>query len=180
MRRVVPRMAGPRHLSLITACLLALATSAVYAHNPHDPVLGLGISPDYANDHTLYVSSFPEWNWGYKDVLRSVDGGATWTKLPKGLDNHYPVSAIRVSPSFPLDATVYAATRGDGVYASTNRGNSWQLINAGLVGTTIGELKIAGSPPGATPCLRHRKPAACSCVGLTRMPGRRYSVRQSN
>jgi photosystem II stability/assembly factor-like uncharacterized protein len=128
--------------------MLALMSSAVYAHNPHDPALALGVSPDYGNDQTLYVSTFAEWNWGYKDVLRSTDGGATWSKLPKGLDNRYPVSAIRVSPSFPVDGTVYAATHGDGVYASSDRGNSWQLINTGLGGANIGELKIALSTSG--------------------------------
>jgi hypothetical protein len=132
---------------LIVACavLLALAPSAVYAHNPHDVVLALGVSPDYANDRTLYLSTFAQENWGYKDVLRSTDDGATWTKLPKGLDNHWPISAIRLSPSFSSDGTVYAATRGDGVYASTNRGNSWQQINTGMNAKAIGEMKIAGS-----------------------------------
>jgi photosystem II stability/assembly factor-like uncharacterized protein len=148
MRRDGSRIATAHRLTTGVAVLLALASSAVCAHNPHDPALALGVSPNYANDQTVYVSTFAEWNWGYKDVLRSTDGGATWTKLPKGLDNHYPVSAIRVSPSFSLDGTVYAATTGDGVYASVDRGNSWQLINTGLVGTAIGELKIAGSSSG--------------------------------
>jgi photosystem II stability/assembly factor-like uncharacterized protein len=130
------------------ALLLALLSSEVCAHNPHDPALALGVSPDYANDRTLFVSTFAEWNWGYKDILRSTDGGATWTKLPRGLDNRTPVAAIRVSPSFALDGTVYAATLGDGVYASADRGNSWQLINTGLSGKNVSELKIAGSPFG--------------------------------
>ena len=128
MRRVLPVMVAAGYPTAL-ALLLALASSAVYAHNPHDPVLALGVSPDYANDKTLYLSTFAEWNWGYKDILRSTDGGANWHKLPKGLNNRNPVTAIRVSPNFTLDGTVYAATRGDGVYESTNRGNSWQLIN---------------------------------------------------
>ena len=137
-----------RQPAAVLVFLLALGSSAVCAHNPHDPVRALGVSPTYATDKTLFLSTDVEWNWGYKDILRSADGGATWTKLPKGLDNRSPVTAIRVSPSFALDGTVYAATRGDGIYASKNRGNSWQLINTGLTGKNISKLRIAGSEFG--------------------------------
>lgn len=113
-----------------------MCAAGVSAHNPHDPVLGLGVSPDYATDHTLFVATFPELHEGYRDVLRSTDGGATWTKLPKGMDNRYEFSAVRVSPSFSLDGTVYA---------STTRGDAWSLINTGLVGLDIAEFKIAGA-----------------------------------
>ena len=72
MRKIVPRLAAARHLTAAMTCLLALASSAAYAHNPHDPVLGLSVSPDYANDHTLFVSTFAELDWGYKDIFRST------------------------------------------------------------------------------------------------------------
>ena len=132
------------------ASFLALAPAVVNAHNPHDPVLALGVSPDFADDHTLYVTTFAEWNWGYKDVLRSTDGGQSWTKLPKGLTNRGPVSVIRVSPGFVLDNTVYTATHNDGVYASYDRGNSWQNINTGLTGTNVGALEVAATAAGHT------------------------------
>jgi len=148
MRKGVSVMAGPRCPLAALAFLLTLLSAKAHAHNPHDPALALGVSPDYTTDKTLFVSTYAEWNWGYKDILRSTDGGATWTKLPKGLDNRSPVAAIRVSPSFALDGMVYAATRGDGVYASSDHGNSWKLINTGLPGKNINELKIAGSPYG--------------------------------
>ena len=45
-----------------------------------------------------------------------------------------------------MDRTLYAATVGDGIYASTNGGNTWQFINTGLVGLNIREFKLAGSP----------------------------------
>src|SRR5580765_5511482 len=117
------RNTAARTSAAALALLLALTSTAVLAHNPHDPVMALAVSPDYANDRTLYLGTFSEWNWGYKDILRSTDGGNTWGKLPNGLNNRTPISAIRVSPSFPLDGTVYAATNGEGVYVSKNRGD---------------------------------------------------------
>ena len=131
--------AGPFCFGLLFAAMNASA------HNPHDPVLGLGVSPNFSNDHTLFLSSFPAMNWSYKDILRSTDGGASWTKLPNGIENRSDFSAIRVSPNYSADSTVYAATRGEGVYRSTNQGNSWQLINTGLTNTGIRALKIGGS-----------------------------------
>jgi photosystem II stability/assembly factor-like uncharacterized protein len=128
-----------------TTCVCCLLfAGAANAHNPHDPVLALGLSPDYSKDKTVFVATLPELNWSYSDILRSTDDGSTWTKLPKGMDNRFDFSAIRLSPNFPADRTIYAATIGDGIYASANGGDSWQTINTGLVGLNIRELKLAG------------------------------------
>ena len=130
--------------TMLVLCLFSAA--AANAHNPHDPVYALGVSPTHATDTTLFVATVPEMNWSYSDILRSTDDGATWTKLPNGMNNRYNFSAIRLSPNFALDGTVYAATIGDGVYASPDRGNSWTLINTGLRGTSVKKLKIGGAP----------------------------------
>ena len=66
-------------------CLLFAA--AANAHDPHEPVQALGVSPDYPNDKTVFVATLGELTWGYSDTLRSTDGGVTWTKLPKGMDD---------------------------------------------------------------------------------------------
>lgn len=125
-----------------------LATLQAVAHTPHDPVMGFGISPNYAIDRTLFVASNSERTWGYPDALRSTDAGETWTKLPKGMDNRSNFSAIRVSPNFALDRTVIAGTIAEGVYVSRDGGDSWKAENAGLPTRKVTALRIAATGPG--------------------------------
>jgi len=122
-----------RIIIIIVLSILGCIGINVQADNPHEPVRGLGISPNFLNDKTLFLSTNSELTaWRYDDILRSTDGGATWTKLPRGVDNNYRFSSIRVSPHYSSDQTVFAATLGNGVYQSSNGGNSWKSINSGL------------------------------------------------
>ncbi len=63
-------------------------------------------------------------------VLRSADGGRTWEAAPNaGLAGHN-ILALAVHPQ---DAsTVYAATGGNGVMKSTDRGGTWAAVNKGI------------------------------------------------
>ena len=133
--------------SALLVALLSLSCIEAQADNPHNPVGGLGISPDFANDQTFFLATYGELTVGYIDILRTTDGGTTWTKLPNGMDNIFPVTAIRVSPNFKLDHTVFVATFGNGFYQSSNQGNSWQPFNTGLVGKMVTKLVIAGPGP---------------------------------
>ena len=118
---------------VLTLLVVVISSTDAHGHNPHDPVQGLGISPDFSNDQTLFLATDGELTtWRYQDILRSTDGGVTWTKLPRGLDNYSNFSAIRVSPNYANDRTVFAATLGGGFYRSTNRGNSWQSFSTGI------------------------------------------------
>ena len=131
----------------ILVSLLNFISIEARADNPHNPIGGLGISPDFANDQTFFLATYGELTVGYIDILRTTDGGTTWTKLPNGMDNIYPVTAIRVSPNFKIDHTVFVATFGNGIYQSSDQGNSWQLFNTGLGGKMVTKLVIAGSDP---------------------------------
>ncbi len=133
--------------SVAALLILCIIGTVVYAHSPHDQVRGLGISPNFANDKTLFVAVEGEQtSTHYEDILKSTDGGTTWIKLPRGMDNRSGFSVIRVSPNFNNDNTVFATTLGDGVYQSSDRGNSWQLFNTGLANKFIkGNLEIAKS-----------------------------------
>lgn len=126
--------------------LTAISCSLAYAHNPHDPVYALGVSPNFASDKTLFLSTDGEiTTWRYPDILRSTDGGITWTALPWGMDNRNSVFAIRVSPGYRVDRTVFVAT-GSGIYKSSNRGNFWQPFSEGLSNNKyIVKMEIAGS-----------------------------------
>lgn len=134
----------------ITAIIISFITFSIfgiaaYAHSPHDQVRGLGISPNFANDKTLFVAVESErTSIRYENILRSTDGGTNWVKLPRVMDNGSDFSTIRVSPNFSNDRTVFATTLGDGVYRSINRGNSWHPFNTGLANKFIkGNLEIA-------------------------------------
>ncbi len=61
-------------------------------------------------------------------ILRSKDGGATWSKsLDFTLDQNKGVWDVEVAPSDP--SIVYAATT-DGVYKSNDGGDSWALMHS--------------------------------------------------
>jgi photosystem II stability/assembly factor-like uncharacterized protein len=84
-------------------------------------------------------------------VLRSGDGGATFTDVSAGLPGTY-VPALAVDPRDP--DTLWAATEnrllfepGDGVWKSTNGGASWTRVGSRFAGLTIAAL-LAVDVPG--------------------------------
>ena len=61
-------------------------------------------------------------------ILKSSNGGATWSPINLGLSN-LTVQALAVHPN--VAGTVYAGTRG-GVFGSTDGGAHWTALSAGL------------------------------------------------
>ncbi len=124
--------------------LLCVISNNLHAHNPHDMVYGLGISPNFANDNTVFLATDGELTSDqYTNILRSTDGGTTWTRLPNGLDNVYSEIGVRVSPNYSSDHTVFATTKGDGIYRSLDQGNTWEIFNTGLFNLRVNKLTIA-------------------------------------
>ncbi len=139
---IIRRIIGIYMLVMLTVIING---THAYAHNPHDPVYAMGVSPNFANDRTLFVSTDGEiTGWRYPEVLRSTDGGTTWTLLPWGMDNRSSIFAIRVSPGYNVDRTVFVAT-GNGVYKSSTRGDFWEPFNTGLIASKYAtKLEIGG------------------------------------
>ncbi len=97
-------------------------------------------------------------------VVRSVDGGRTWTRLRNGLRHAafgYPeVWDLALSPTNPARAVAATAdspgpATGDypssiaGVYATVDGGATWARANCGLTNTSIAAVAFDRLNPGA-------------------------------
>jgi hypothetical protein len=94
------------------------------------PYPGINISPSWGPNNTLYMASAYAGS-GKPRVVRSADGGNTWsvpanTGLPDVL-----LSQILADPRDSAGQTAYAATQL-GVYVTFNGGTNWTLLGAGL------------------------------------------------
>ena len=101
--------------------------------------LGLALSPDFAQDRTLFASSLQ------RGVSVSTDGGQTWEDRNDGLEGG-SVFGLAVSGNYGRDHTVYAAT-ADGLYRSRDGAASWHR----LPGPTDPARVVATGPGAAGP-----------------------------
>ncbi len=108
-----------------------LDVNNVYAHSPHDVIDAIEISSTCDETSILFIIV------KNKFLLKSLDGGFSWKKLVKGIDNKQLLSSVAVSPYFHLDSTVFLSTKGDGIYKSINGGLSWFKVNNGLNNLSI-------------------------------------------
>lgn len=98
--------------------------------------LAVVVSPDYSNE-PLIVAGLPG------GFLRSEDNCRRWAGIV--LPGPSPtVSAMVISPSFSEDGLIFASSLKDGVFCSTDRGNSWVSWNFGLLDLNV--LALAISP----------------------------------
>lgn len=121
------------HSSLLFI-LMILPGGTVSAHQPHDPVVSLSLSPRFAADQTLFIAvdEVPV-SKGIRPFLKSTDAGLTWSVIP-----NFPnilIYGIAISPAFDADRTLFAATEV-GLYRSIDGGLSWSGLE---------------TRPGATP-----------------------------
>ena len=64
------------------------------AHTPHDDIADATLSPNFLEDGIAFSIS-------RGILLKSVDGGLSWTRIVRGLDNTSDLVSIHVSPSEP-------------------------------------------------------------------------------
>lgn len=116
-----------RHLCCLVAAVLLLdlvvGTSRAGAHTPHDHIIDVAVSPDFEQSRTVYAISRTY-------LLRSTDGGDSWTRVVRGLDHRRAPSSVSVAPGDPR--VVYLTTRGDGVFRSVDSGETWAEVNGAL------------------------------------------------
>ncbi len=97
---------------------------------PPDYTRGIGFSPDFDRDATVYVGGYAA------GVLTTEDGGASWRGAGAGLDveNVQRVSGLRA------DADVVLSVAGHLGWISADRGASWRVVHppVGSVGELFG------------------------------------------
>ena len=80
--------------------------------------------------------------YGVYGVFRSTNNGISWAQT--GLMNHN-IWCLAVSPNGTGGTNLFAGTYGDGVFLSTNDGDSWNLVDNGLTDPDVRALVISGT-----------------------------------
>ncbi|GFE69590.1 putative sialidase [Chroococcus sp. FPU101] len=125
-------------LSLLT--VLFFNVNVALAHIPHDVVIDTKLSPNYAQDRTLYhITQLGIQTWG--NLFKSEDKGKSWQRIEDGLDNQYKLSSLDISAQSP--ETLLLSSLGDGIYLSKNHGSTWQKVNSGLENLNIKKVLIS-------------------------------------
>lgn len=86
--------------------------------SPPPLVVALAVSPEYAEDGTLFAGTAQD------GVFVSIDRGLTWTAWNFGLVDHH-IYALAAAPGFATDRAVLAGTES-GIFRSHNAGRSWR------------------------------------------------------
>lgn len=86
-------------------------------------VICLAISPDFALDETVCIGA-------ETGIFRSTNGGRAWRdiELPFGFD---AVLSLAFSPNYTSDHTLYAGTEANGLWMSTDEGETWRRLDLG-------------------------------------------------
>ena len=102
------------------------------------PVTYLAISPDYANDHTIFNVMACADCMG-NSIRRTTDNGATWP-IVFSTD---AIGSLAISPGYASDHTIFAGTYSRSVMGSINGGDTWQPIGTWPVGVSSSKPIVA-------------------------------------
>ncbi|MBI4434565.1 hypothetical protein HY635_01995, partial [Candidatus Uhrbacteria bacterium] len=102
---------------------------------------GVAISPQYASDRTVFISTFTS-------IKKSTDGGATWADQQNGIDatviENGDLRGIAISRSYGSDQTVFATALGFGMYRSTDGGATWATANPSDLAIQYATVVVTG------------------------------------
>src|SRR5439155_972330 len=124
---------GGNSWSAVGTGLLSGGTVRALAINPVTPT-------------TVYAATDVVFGNTSGQVFVSVDGGSTWNSVSNGLPiDAYGLHDVEIDPATP--STLYVAVFGDGVYKSTDSGNTWTAMKAGLTSLFDHNVAIALTSP---------------------------------
>jgi hypothetical protein len=107
-------------------------------------VRGVALSPDYANDKTLFHGTLGE------GIYRSTTGGAELAQVTVGLPKAgFSVRRFAFSPDWANDQTIFVAGRAKGLFRSLDGGTNWTKLENGVTTGAFRELVIPADDLGA-------------------------------
>ncbi len=113
---------------------------------PAEPIGVVQLSPDYATNNTIFIGIGDLY---HNKLYRSTDGGRNWSHLRGGLpEGEYLSLDFAISPNFARDQTLFAGGFrgeywGEGIYRSTDRGDTWQPMWNDLTHLRVNEVTIS-------------------------------------
>ncbi len=100
------------------------AWSAISASLSIGTILHLDVAP--SNNQNIVASSNTR-------VMKTTNGGASWTEITTGLPANVAIQSVRFSPTDPNKIYVCLASySGNSLYCSTNGGTTWANVSTGL------------------------------------------------
>jgi hypothetical protein len=133
--------------SLLPGLAVAIAWQPLEGHQPHDPMSVVAVSPNYANDQTIFLATnaitqpLPV---GEYIPFVSTNGGLSFSVMP-GLPNQ-PMLSIAISPGYATDGTVFMGGVG-GLWMSTNGGTSWKAVGGSPLASGVQSVSVSPNFP---------------------------------
>jgi photosystem II stability/assembly factor-like uncharacterized protein len=87
------------------------------------PASALAISPNFATDSTLFIAG----DYRHPQIFISRDRGESWTSVSQGLPKA-EIAILATSPNYAEDQTAYAWLQYQGLYWTTDGGQSWEQV----------------------------------------------------
>ncbi|MDQ7040714.1 MAG: T9SS type A sorting domain-containing protein, partial [Rhodothermus sp.] len=104
-------------------------------YNEVDFISVYSVAIDPSDPYTIFVGT----EGG--GLHRTTNGGATWSALPVPMADTTIVYDIYIDPTSPVGNRILYVGTSDGVFKSTDHGNSWSARNTGLPHKEVWRLK---------------------------------------
>jgi len=107
----------------------------------------VAISPDFANDHTVFAAINVSAATGYAVVAKSTNGGHTWSRTTTNLGTVAgdPIVALAVSPNYASDSTLFVAVQDVTGAILASNGRVYRSTNGGATFTQLGVVTLAAN-----------------------------------